>query len=230
MWTMVWWYRMGLTPNSFTRALWQPTVLSGGPVSRDISGASTRMGEENENLVYPSLWDFERSLTCRKILRHGTSGFTSYLKEGVLWIIIALKNPLPCQDSNPRPLGPVTSTLTTTPPRRLRIHFFSWRRCGSSTQVWMPTYVSILRIPQVIWVWRATVEWYWQEKTEELGEKPVPVPLFPPHIPHGLTRARTRASAVRGRRLTTWDKARPPDTLTGQNNNFGSTELQFVNP
>jgi hypothetical protein len=43
--------------------------------------------------------------------------------------------------------------------------------------------------------WRATVEWYWQGKTEELGEKPVPVPLCPPQISHGLTRARTRASA-----------------------------------
>jgi hypothetical protein len=27
-------------------------------------------------------------------------------------------------------------------------------------------------------------------KTEELGEKPVPVPLCPPQIPYGLTRAR----------------------------------------
>jgi hypothetical protein len=68
----------------------------------------------------------------------------------------------------------------------------------------VPKYVSILRIPQIIRVWRATVEWYWQEKTEELGEKPVPVPLCPPQTPHGLTRARTRVSAVRGRRLTTW--------------------------
>jgi hypothetical protein len=39
-------------------------------------------------------------------------------------------------------------------------------------------------------------------KTEELGEKPVPVPLCLPQIPHGLTRERTRASAVKGRRLT----------------------------
>jgi hypothetical protein len=28
-----------------------------------------------------------------------------------------------------------------------------------------------------------TVEWYWQGKTEGLGEKPVPVPLCPPQIP-----------------------------------------------
>jgi hypothetical protein len=52
--------------------------------------------------------------------------------------------------------------------------FFSRRCGGSSTQAWMPTYVSILRIPQMIWVWIATVEWYWQGKTEELGEKNCP--------------------------------------------------------
>jgi hypothetical protein len=37
---------------------------------------------------------------------------------------------------------------------------------------------------------------------EVLVEKHVPVPLCPPQIPHGLTRDRTQASAVRGRRLT----------------------------
>ena len=52
----------------------------------------------------------------------------------------------------------------------------------------------------------APVEWNWQGKTEVLGEKPVPVPLCPPQIPHGLT----RDSAVRGRRLTAWVMARPP--------------------
>ena len=55
----------------------------------------------------------------------------------------------------------------------------------------------------------APVEWNWQGKTEVLGEKPVPVPLCPPQIPHGLTRDRTRASAVTGRRLTVWAMARP---------------------
>jgi hypothetical protein len=55
----------------------------------------------------------------------------------------------------------------------------------------------------------APVEWNWQGKTEELGEKPVPVPLCPRQIPHALTRDRTRASALRGRRLTAWAMARP---------------------
>jgi hypothetical protein len=57
----------------------------------------------------------------------------------------------------------------------------------------------------------APVELNWQGKTEVLGgggEKPVPVPLCPPQIPHGLTRDRTRASAVRGWRLTVWAMAR----------------------
>jgi hypothetical protein len=38
-------------------------------------------------------------------------------KEGFLRIFIALKNPSPWPGSNPQPLGPGASTLTTTPPR-----------------------------------------------------------------------------------------------------------------
>jgi hypothetical protein len=114
MWTMVWWYWLRLTPNLSTRALWQPPVLSGGPVSRHISGACRTTDEGNGNLVYPSLWDFKRSLTCRKILWHGTSSFTSHPKKGVLRIFITCKNPSPWPGLNPSPLGLVASTLTTT--------------------------------------------------------------------------------------------------------------------
>jgi hypothetical protein len=88
------WYRLGLTPNLSTRAPWQPPVPYGGTASRDICGASRIMGEGNENLVYPSPWDFKRSLTCRKI-SHGLPallptrrkvccGFLSLLKSIVL--------------------------------------------------------------------------------------------------------------------------------------------------
>jgi hypothetical protein len=88
--------------------------------------------------------------------------------------------------------------------------FFFWWWGGSSTQALMPTYVSILRIPQMIWVWRATVEWYTDRgKQKNSGENPVPVPLYPPQTPHGLSRTRTRASAMRDRRLMTWAMARP---------------------
>jgi hypothetical protein len=40
-------------------------------------------------------------------------------------------------------------------------------------------------------------------EAEEVGEDPVPVPLCPPGIPHDLTRAQTRTSIERGRRLAT---------------------------
>jgi hypothetical protein len=43
----------------------------------------------------------------------------------------------------------------------------------------------------------APAEWNWQVKTEILGEKPVPVPLCPPQIPHGSTWDRTRAVITR---------------------------------
>jgi hypothetical protein len=64
----------GLTPGSSTRALWQPPVLSSSPDSRDISGASRRMGEGNENLVYssPSILDYKRlwmnELVCNAVV------------------------------------------------------------------------------------------------------------------------------------------------------------------
>jgi hypothetical protein len=62
-----------------TRALWQPPVLPGGLVSRDISGGSRRMGKGNENLVSvllglqvksygmgpPALLPIQRKVCCR---------------------------------------------------------------------------------------------------------------------------------------------------------------------
>jgi hypothetical protein len=84
----------------------------------EISRASRRNGRKSENFAYHYVKCFKWSLTCSKILRHGTSGFTSHPKEGVLWIFIALKNPSSLPGLNPRPLGPVASTLITTPPKR----------------------------------------------------------------------------------------------------------------
>jgi hypothetical protein len=45
-------------------------------------------------------------------------------------------------------------------------------------------------------IFQALLEWNWQGKTEVFGGKPVPVPLCPPQIPHGLTRDLTRTSAT----------------------------------
>jgi hypothetical protein len=55
----------------------------------------------------------------------------------------------------------------------------------------------IVHLPGEIGVWRATVKWYWQGKTEELGESTDPFPLCPPQVSHGLNRAPNRDSALR---------------------------------
>jgi hypothetical protein len=60
-----------------------------------------------------------------------------------------------------------------------------------------------------IWAWKATVEWHWQGKAEELGEKPVPLSLCPPQILHVLTYLQTWNLAVRDQWLTTWTMAQP---------------------
>jgi hypothetical protein len=75
---------------------------------------------------------------------------------------------------------------------------------GVGLRLWTVVSNGYIFHPRMIWVWRAMVEWYWQGKTEELGEKPVPVQLCRPQIPHGLTRSWTQASAVTSQRLTVW--------------------------
>jgi hypothetical protein len=56
------------------------------------SGASRRTGRRSENFAYQYLKYLKGSLTYRKILRHGTSGFTFRPKEDVLLIFIAITN------------------------------------------------------------------------------------------------------------------------------------------
>jgi hypothetical protein len=44
-------------------------------------------------------------------------------------------------------------------------------------------------------------------EAEVLAQKPAPVQLCPPQIPHDVTRTRTQAAAVRSRQLTAWATA-----------------------
>jgi hypothetical protein len=69
----------------------------------ETSGESRRNGRRSENFAYQYLKYLNGSLTCRKILRRGTSDFTSHPKEGVMRIFIALKNPSPRSGLNQRP-------------------------------------------------------------------------------------------------------------------------------
>jgi hypothetical protein len=49
-------------------------------------------------------------------------------------------------------------------------------------------------------------------KKEELREKHVPVPFYPPQIPRGLTQAQTQRSVIRGQRLSAQVMAWPNKT------------------
>jgi hypothetical protein len=101
----------------------------------ETSLASRRNGRRNENFAYLVPVVRQRIFTCRKILWHGTSSFASHPKEGVLWIFISHKNPSHRSCLIRDPLGPVASTLTTTPPRRLT-HPCSYCISGLGSWCW----------------------------------------------------------------------------------------------
>jgi hypothetical protein len=76
-------------------------------IPAEISRASRRNGRRSENFACQYLKYLKVSLTCRKILQHGTFGFTTHRKEGVLRIVIAFTNLSLRPGLNPRPLDPV---------------------------------------------------------------------------------------------------------------------------
>jgi hypothetical protein len=70
--------------------------------------------------VYSSLWNFKSCFTCRKILRHGTFLLYFPFARKVFCVFLSpLKIHHLGRVLNLQPLGPVASTLTTTPPRKL---------------------------------------------------------------------------------------------------------------
>jgi hypothetical protein len=115
--TMVEWYRQGKAPDLSTE-------LSGSPTRRVI----WEQVEETDGvriLHIQYLKYLKGYLTCRKILRHGASGFTSHPK---MRIFIALQNPSPRPGLKLRAFGPAASTITTTTPRliflKFKVNFF----------------------------------------------------------------------------------------------------------
>jgi hypothetical protein len=110
-----WWCRLGIAPDSSTRALWQS-------YQQRHLGQGGGMDEGVRILPFQYLRYLKGSLTCRKVLRHGTSGFTSHLKEGVLRIFISIKNPRHGQVWTHDPCVQWQAHLTTTPPRWLLPH------------------------------------------------------------------------------------------------------------
>jgi hypothetical protein len=90
------WYNMqnhggiisiGKTSESSTRALWQSYQQNNLVVKQE------KLEKEMMNFAVRSILHTSNGfLTCRKIFRHGANGFISSQKEGVLFILIALKN------------------------------------------------------------------------------------------------------------------------------------------
>jgi hypothetical protein len=71
-----------------------------------------------ESATSTSLWG---SFTCRKA-RHGTDGFTSPPKEGVLRIFFRSKNPTASAVFEPANLGTKGQHATSRPPKPLMLH------------------------------------------------------------------------------------------------------------
>jgi hypothetical protein len=112
--TVEWSCRQRKTTDSPTRVLWYSYQQSHLVASRRKAKGNYEFWLAKYFCLY-----LQVIFTYREILRHGTSGFTYPRKEGVLRIFIVLQNPSPRPGLNPRILGPIASTLTITPLRRL---------------------------------------------------------------------------------------------------------------
>jgi hypothetical protein len=81
-----------LNDTDRVKLLIRPTDISGNPTSSHPLAKQEELGSGNDYLAFRSIFVHSRRvfLTCRKILRHGTDGFTSPPKEGMLRIFTAL--------------------------------------------------------------------------------------------------------------------------------------------
>jgi hypothetical protein len=105
------WCRPGKTPDSSNRALWKSHQQSHLVANRED------LGEGNYGFCLRNIFFHTPKV--------GFSCFTSPPKERVLLSFIALKNPSRPPGLNPRPLDPVSSQVTTTPPRWHVLHLVS---------------------------------------------------------------------------------------------------------
>ena len=90
------------------------------------------MGEKwpmNFALRMPHFHITFRDLLHAVNLRHGTDGFTSPPKEGVLWIFSPQKNPTASVGFEPANLGTKSQDATSRPPNPLRTFLIMHMQC-----------------------------------------------------------------------------------------------------
>jgi hypothetical protein len=103
-----------IIPHSSTRTFWRILANTIHPAAnKEQLGEKWRCILPTKYLCHTA----QGSLSCRKILRHGADGFAFLLKEVVLLILSPLKIHRPRAALSHRTLGPMTSTITTGPPR-----------------------------------------------------------------------------------------------------------------
>jgi hypothetical protein len=111
--------------------------------SQSSSGKATGTGEgSDEFCITKYLFHSSKgSLTCRKILWHGSGGFTSPPPEGVLRILMVLKIHYPQPGSKQLTSDPLPSTLTVRPPRT--IHTYIGLHTKTHTHIYIYIYIYI---------------------------------------------------------------------------------------
>jgi hypothetical protein len=115
--TVVKWYRQGKTPDSSTRALWKSCQHS------HLVEKQEELANEIMNLALRSVF-----FILRRVLWHavkccdmGLTTLRSLRRKACCGILSPLKMHLPWLGLIPRTLGPVSNTLTITPPKRLPV-------------------------------------------------------------------------------------------------------------
>jgi hypothetical protein len=113
------------TPSEFQLFSIHPPEFSALDVAEAPSGEGRRNWARNCLWILPTKSLFHTSngsLTRRKILWHGTGGFTSTRRKSYYGVLLLLQTYRSRRGLNPRTLGPVASTITITPPRTTVSH------------------------------------------------------------------------------------------------------------
>ena len=116
------------------------------------------MWATNDRWILPEMLDFHvsfRNLLHAVNLGHGTDGFTSPPKEGVLRIFFALKNPTASAGFEPANLATKGQHATSRPPKPLRWRFVFFLNVNLENRItWKDLFQRQCRIRP--WLWSAT--------------------------------------------------------------------------